>query len=71
MKRLITIGIIIFSLLTVLYVNGLVRYKQAIDCSVLTDSTDLDICNCNKQYGYNLDWFEEPTNTEIILSNFQ
>lgn len=71
MKKLITLGIILFCLLSVLYINGLVKYKQAIECGKKSEGTDSDISNCNKQYGYDLDWNETPTNTQIILSNFQ
>jgi len=67
MKYLLTF---LFSFLILLYINGLKNYHNAQMCGEMSEGTDSDICECNKKYGFNLDWDEIPSNTEIMLSNF-
>ena len=67
MKYLLTF---LFSFLILLYINGLRNYNKAITCGENSEGTDSAICECNQKYGFNLDWDEIPSNTEIMLSNF-
>lgn len=68
MKKLL---FILCAVLTLLYINGLLNFFSVYDCVDKSDGTDIDICDCNKKYGYDLDWHEEPTNIDIMLSNFK
>lgn len=69
MKNIFVISIL--TCLILLYSRGWYNYTKTFECVAESEQTDADICNCNKKHGYtSLDWYEEPTNTEIILSNF-
>lgn len=68
---MLSVILIVIIITNMLYVEGKFNYQLAEEQISKTDGTDIDITSTLYFYGFDLDWFEQPTTVDYILSPFK
>lgn len=61
---------ILFLIIAVILSAAELNYKCAIEAAKQSEGSDIAIVEALSNYGFNLDWYEEPTTTDKIKALF-